>query len=193
MIKVIKVESLDKYNGLTDTVLNALFKLYCTPKTLTLPEKRIYLKALVTGYESYLKKFYFLIIDKEVADKNGDKEHAALSNALYCMRLNRLQYSDKSIDQKFAQYVTLLVNLRNEENHQAKSLGAKEVQLGIHVVTTMLMYVTLKNITELEMAEDKFIVKNINKQPKRYVIMEKEAMNQMVAESTSEYSSKESN
>ena len=193
MIKVIKVESLDKYNGLTDTVLNALFKLYCTPQTLTLAEKRIYLKALVTGYESYLKKFYFLITDKEVADKNGDTEHAALSNALYCMRLNRLQYSDKSIDLKFAQYVALLVNLRNEENHQAKSLGAKEVQLGIHVVTTMLMYVTFKNITELEMAEDKFAVKNINKRPKRYVIMEKEAMNQMVAEGTSEYSSKESN
>lgn len=193
MIKVIKTESIDKYNGLTDTVLNALFKLYCTPQTLTLPEKRIYLKALVTGYESYLKKLYFLITGKEVTDKNGDTEHAALSNALYCMRLNRLQYSDKSIDQKFAQYVDLLVNLRNEENHQAKSLGAKEVQLGIHVVTTMLMYITFKNITELEMVEDKFVIKNINKLPKKYVIMEKAAMSQMVAEGTLEYSSKGSN
>lgn len=45
------------------------------------------------------------------------------------MQLNKLQYSDKPIDQKFAQYVDILVNLRNEENHQAKSLDAKEVQL----------------------------------------------------------------
>ena len=156
MIDVLKVNSIDKYNGLNETVLNAMFKLYCSPNTLTLAEKRTYLKALVTGYESYLKKLYLLITDKEVTDKNGDVEHAALSNAIYCMQLNKLQYSDKPIDQKFAQYVDILVNLRNDENHSAKSLDAKEVQLGIHVATVMFMYVTFKNITELEMVETKF-------------------------------------
>ena len=193
MIKVIKVFSIDKYNGLTDTILNAMFKLYCSPNTLTLAEKRIYLKTLVTGYESYLKKLHFLIKDKEVTDKNGEVEYAALSNALYCMQLNKLQYSDKSIDRKFAQYIDILVNLRNEENHQAKSLNAKEIQLGIYVVTTMFMYVTFKNITELEMVEDKFNIKNIDKQPKTYTIMEEEADTRMVAERASEYSSKGSN
>ena len=156
MIDVLKVNSIDKYSGLKETVLNALFKLYCSPNTLTLAEKRTYLKALVTGYESYLKKLYLLITDKEVTDKNGDVDHAALSNAIYCMQLNKLQYSDKPIDQKFAQYVDILVNLRNDENHSAKSLDAKEVQLGIHVATVMFMYVTFKNITELEMVESKF-------------------------------------
>ncbi|WP_418405613.1 DEAD/DEAH box helicase family protein [Alistipes putredinis] len=193
MIKVIKVFSIDKYNGLTDTILNAMFKLYCSPNTLTLAEKRIYLKTLVTGYESYLKKLHFLIKDKEVTDKNGEVEYAALSNALYCMQLNKLQYSDKSIDRKFAQYIDILVNLRNEENHQAKSLNAKEIQLGIYVVTTMFMYVTFKNITELEMVEDKFNIKHIDKQPKTYTIMEEEADTRMVAERASEYSSKGSN
>ena len=162
MIKVIKVVSISKYNGLADTTLNAMFKLYCSPNALTLAEKRIYLKTLVTGYESYLKKLHFLITDKEVTDKNGEVEHAALSNALYCLRLNRLQYSDKPVDLKFAQYVDMLVNLRNEENHQAKSLEAKEVQAGIHIATTMFLYVTLKNITELEMAEAKFDARPLN-------------------------------
>lgn len=69
MIKVIRVFSISKYNGLADTLLNAMFKLYCSPNTLTLAEKRIYLKTLVTGYESYLKKLHFLIKDKEVTDK----------------------------------------------------------------------------------------------------------------------------
>lgn len=156
MVKVIKVNSLNKYNGLTDTVLNALYKLYCSPNTLTLAEKRMYLKSLVTGFEAFLKKFYFIINDNEVTDKNGDKEHAALSNAIYSMRMNKLKYSQKATDLKFAQYVDILVNLRNDENHQAKSLDAKEVQLGIHVVSTMLLFVTFKNITELEMVESKF-------------------------------------
>ena len=81
---------------------------------------------------------------------------AALSNAIYCMQLNKLQYSDKPIDQKFAQYVDILVNLRNDENHSAKSLDAKEIQLSIHVATVMFMYVTFKNITELKMVESNF-------------------------------------
>lgn len=72
MVKVIKVFSISKYNGLADTILNAMFKLYCSPNTLTLAEKRIYLKTLVTGYESYLKKLHFLIKDKEITDKNGE-------------------------------------------------------------------------------------------------------------------------
>lgn len=193
MIKVIKAFSLEKYNGLTDTILNSMFKLYCSPNTLTLAEKRIYLKALVTGYESYLKKLYYIINGTEVTDRNGDVEHAALSNALYSLRLNKLQYSDRSVDQKFAQYVDILVNLRNDENHQAKSLDAKEVQLGIHVVTTMFLFVTLKNITELETVGDKFDDQHINKRAKQYAIMENEEVCQMVAEDAPEYSSKQRN
>jgi len=156
MIDVLNVNSISRYDGLKDTVLNALFKLYCSPNTLTLAEKRTYLKTLVTGYESYLKKLYYLLTDKEVTDKNGDLDHATLGNAVYCMQLNKLQFSDKPIDQKFAKYLDILTTMRNAESHQAQSLDAKEVQLGIHVVTTMLLYVTFKNITELEMIDEKF-------------------------------------
>lgn len=156
MIDVLNVSSINRYDGLKDTILNALFKLYCSPNTLTLAEKRTYLKTLVTGYESYLKKLYYLLTDKEVTDKNGDLDHATLGNAVYCMQLNKLQFSDNPIDQKFAQYLDILTTMRNAESHTAQSLDAKEVQLGIHVVTVMLMYVTFKNITELEMVESKF-------------------------------------
>ena len=57
----------------------------------------------------------------------------------------------------------------------------------------MFMYVTFKNITELEMVEDKFNIKHIDKRPKTYTIMEEEADSRMVAERASEYSSKGSN
>lgn len=156
MIDVLKVKSISKYDALGENILNALFKLYCCPNTLTLNERRTYLKVLVTDYESYLKKLYYLITDKEVTDKDGNVEYAALSNAIYCMKLNKLKFGTSAVDQKFAQYLDIVVNLRNAENHQARSLDAKEVKLGIHVVTVMLLYVTLKNITELEMVESKF-------------------------------------
>lgn len=158
MISVIRVRSLSKYNGLEDTILVALYKLFCSPNTLTLAEKRTYLKSLVTGYESYLKKFYFLLTNQQVTDKNGDVEHAALSNALYFMQLHTLKYSDKETDKRFAQYVDILVKLRNDENHSAKSLEKEEVALGIHVVAVMLLFVSLQNIRKLQTVENKFIV-----------------------------------
>lgn len=58
----------------------------------------------------------------------------------------------------------------------------------------MFMYVTFKNITELEMVEDKFNIKHMDRsQLKTYAIMEEEVDSRMVAERASEYSSKRSN
>lgn len=156
MIDVIGVHSIKKYDGLKQTVLEALYKLYCSPKTLTLAEKRTYLRSLVTDYEAYLKKLYFLITGLEVKDKNGDVEHAALSNAIYCMELDKLKYSEKPLDQQFAGFLDVLVGLRNMESHQAQSLSATEVAAGIRVVSTMLLYVTFTNIGVLEKVEKKF-------------------------------------
>lgn len=156
MIEVLKVPSIAKYEGLGDSILNALFKLYCSPNTLVLSEKRTYLKDLVNEFESYLKKLYYIKTDKEVTDKNGDPDHAALSNAIYCMELGRLKNSTNPSEQKFSQYLDVLVTMRNEESHNSRSLDAKDVQLGIKIVTTMLVYVTFVNITDLEMVESKF-------------------------------------
>jgi type I restriction enzyme R subunit len=154
MIKVIHAKTIDKYNGLDDIILFPFYKLFCNPKTITAKEKRMYLKGIATGFESYLKKLYYLINGKEVTDKNGDVEHAALGNAIYCMKLNQLQYSQQASDKKFAQYLELLKDFRNDESHSGKVFTPQEISLGVHIVTTMFVYVTFVNITELEMAED---------------------------------------
>lgn len=156
MIKVIKVKSLDKYNGLDDTILYAFYKLFCNPTMITDKERRMYLKTIATGFEPYLKKFYYLISNKEVTDKNGDIEHAALGNAVYYMKLNKLQYSENDSEKKFAQYLELLTDFRNDESHSGKVFSSQEITAGIHIVTAMFMYVTYRNITELEMVESKF-------------------------------------
>lgn len=155
MIRVIKAKTIDKYNGMEDVVLAPFFKLYCTKGAMTTSEKRTYLKALATGYEPYLKKLYYLISGKEVTDKNGSVEYAALSNAVYMMKLDKLKYSSDDTDQKFASYLDMLTNLRNQESHSGQALPEKEINAGIHIVATMYLYVTLRNITELEMVEDK--------------------------------------
>lgn len=155
MIRVIKAKTIDKYNGMEDVVLAPFFKLYCTKGAMTTAEKRTYLKALATGYEPYLKKLYYLISGQEVTDKNGSVEYAALSNAIYMMKLDKLKYSSDETDQKFASYLDMLTTLRNQESHSGKALQEKELNAGIHIVATMYLYVTLRNITELEMVEEK--------------------------------------
>lgn len=152
MIKVIKTKSIEKYNGMEDLVLMPLFKLFCSKGEMSTADKRVYLKSLVTGYESYLKKLYYLIKGKEVTDKNGSVEYAALGNAVYALRLDRLKYSEDETDKKFARYLDVLTNLRNTESHAGLALKNQEVAAGIRVVVTMYLYVTYMYITELEMA-----------------------------------------
>jgi hypothetical protein len=43
--------------------------------------------------------------------------------------------------------------LRNAENHSGIAIPENEVDLGIHIVSTMYLYVTYRYITELEIAE----------------------------------------
>jgi hypothetical protein len=47
-----------------------------------------------------------------------------------------------------------LKDFRNDESHSGKVFTPQEISLGVHIVTTMFVYVTFVNITELEMAED---------------------------------------
>ncbi len=155
MIRVIKSKAIEKYNGLEEVVLDPLFKLFCYPGTLTNSEKRLNLKGLATSYESYLKKLFYLVSGNEVTDKNGNVEYAALGNALYAIKLNKLQYSDDESDKKFAGYIDILTGLRNEESHTGKSITAKEIELGVHITATMYLYVTYRLITELEMNESR--------------------------------------
>ena len=153
MIKIIKQRSIEKYNGLEDTILTPIFKLYCSTNTLTNGEKRNYLKALTTSFESYIKKIYHLIYNKEVTDKNGSAEYAGLSNALYMMKLNQLKFRDGDCNKRFAQYIDILTNLRNDESHAGKALTSKEIAFGIHVVSALYLYVAFVHISDFEMCE----------------------------------------
>lgn len=153
MIRLIRVKTIERYNGLEDTVLTPLFKLYCTTQTLTNAEKRNYLKVLTTSFESYLKKIHYLLNGTEVTDKNGSVEFAGLSSALYYLQLNKLKFSPHPCDRRFAGYVEMLTNLRNDESHSSKALSAKDINQGIHVVSAMYLYVTFVHISDFEMIE----------------------------------------
>jgi type I restriction enzyme R subunit len=151
-MKIIHDKSNEKYAGLEDIVLSSLYKLYCSTQPLSLSDKRTFLRNIVTSYESYLKKLYLMIEHKEVTDKNGSAEYAALSNAIYCLKaLNQLKYNHDEESDKFSDYLDILVSLRNAENHSGIAIQENEVDLGIHIVSTMYLYVTYRYITELEM------------------------------------------
>ena len=152
MVNLIRRPSLPKYSGMEETVMMPLFKLYCSSGTLTNAEKRNYLKSLTTSFESYLKKLYYLCNHEEVTDKNGNAEQAALSNALYYLRLNQLKYSHKPCDKHFADYVEKLTLLRNMESHSSKAYTAKELAEGLHVVSAMYLYVSFVHISDFEIA-----------------------------------------
>ena len=174
MVKLIRRQTIDRYNGLEDTVLNPLFKLYCSTQTLTNAEKRNNLKVLTTSFESYLKKIYYLLHGEEVTDKNGSVEFAGLSSALYQMKLNKLKFSTQPCDVRFAGYLDMLTNLRNDESHTGKALTAKEINLGIHVVSAMYLYVTYVHISDFELMDASWEIPEataeVQPQPKKAVV-----------------------
>lgn len=153
-IRLLQDKSFKKYAGLKEVVLDAFFKLYCTTQPLSTSEKRSFLRNIVTGYESYLKKLYFTIESKEVTDKNGSADYAALSNAIFYLKhLQQLKHLHTDEAVRFGGYLEKLVSLRNTENHSGQEISEQEIQEGIHLVSTMYLYVTFRYITELEMAE----------------------------------------
>ena len=155
MIRVIHSKAIEKYNGLEEVVLDPLFKLFCYPGKLTNSEKRLNVKGLATSYESYLKKLYYLVSGNEATDKNGNVDRAALSNALYATKLNLLKYSNDETDKRFSKHIDDLMDYRNKEAHNAKSITPEDVEEAMHISATLYLYVTYRYITDLEMNEDR--------------------------------------
>lgn len=150
MVYVMQRQTIDKYNGMEQSALDALYHLFCSPGRLTVAEKRTYLRTLVTDFEIYLKKLYYLTHGREVTDRNGSVEYAALSNAVYYLHLDRLQYSEDSREKKFGEFLNILTDLRNNLTHTGHSFTAEELNLGIRITAAMYLYATFRNLRAIE-------------------------------------------
>jgi len=127
---VLNRASLPTLDGVDDIIKTALNNIYCND-TLSLVYKRMFYNQLVTKYEAYLKKLYYLITDNEITSRSPDVD-ARLSDAFHAFPcLWNLRYGQDSVSQRFSSYLDMLRDWRNNESHMAPDAEEQEVDAAI--------------------------------------------------------------
>ncbi|MCD7932706.1 MAG: hypothetical protein LUH15_15885 [Tannerellaceae bacterium] len=153
---------------------------YLYGKKVTIVDKFVAFNLLVTKFEAYLKKLYYLIHGNEIQpQKEGD--NATWKDVIHAhTSLWNLKYSSNPTKQQLHQYLQLVKGWRNTESHISPTASEQEVDTAINIIITMYFYATASSITDLEMAGH-----DVNgNTPKLYTLNNKEEYASMVADST---------
>lgn len=150
-IKVISAQTIPSIDGANDVLLDSFNRLYCNDG-MKLVDKRRHFNTIVTKFEAFLKKLYYLI-HKEEMKGNREESMPTFIDCIFAFRsLSGLKYNKDERYKKFYDYLELVKQWRNDESHIAPNAKTKELNSAIHIVATMYFYVVSKNITELKNA-----------------------------------------
>lgn len=144
------IPALDGVDELLRTAFNHIF----ANDNLQAQEKKAFFNILVTKYEAFLKKLYYLIHQSDVpSNPNTPTKAPGLAECIFAFEcLKTLRYATTEDEKKFGEYLQMVRQWRNEESHAAPHSTEAEVSAGVKVVTAMYLYATARSITDLEMA-----------------------------------------
>ena len=147
---LLNTPSLSQLDGV-DSIVKESLNTLCRAIGLSANEKRMYLNQLLMKYEVFLKKLYYLINNRELVDRDPNR-NATLSSAIFGIpSLKRLKYSHNTAEIEFSERLEMLRQLRNEEAHGSADVNEQDIDRVIGIVTDMYLYAVGTNITELEM------------------------------------------
>lgn len=150
LIKAIQTSSLPKLDGANELILDSLNVVYCGGK-LRLVDRRRHFNSLVSKYEVFLKKIYYLKEHKEVTTRDGDT-NATFTDALFafaCLRGLRNNGDEKYAN--FKQYIELVRQWRNDEAHIANNADENDIKLATHILVTMYVFIVSQYTGELDL------------------------------------------
>lgn len=141
--------SIDSLDNVGIFIQRAFTNLY--GKRATIVDKFVAFNLLVTKFEAYLKKLYYLMKGHEVPAQNPG-EDVTWKNVIYAHKcLWNLKYSTDEGKQQLYQYLMLIKGWRNSESHISPTASEQEVDTAISIILTMYFYATGSSITDLEM------------------------------------------
>lgn len=173
---VIEKKSVDSLDNVGMFITRALTNLY--GKKVTIVDKFVAFNLLVTKFEAYLKKLYYLMRGNEIQPRN-EGDDVTWKDVIYAHRcLWNLKYSTDTAKQQLYGYLLLVKGWRNTESHISPTASEQEVNTAISIILTMYFYTTGSSITDLEMAGH-----DVNgPAPRSYAINTDEDYIKMVAE-----------
>lgn len=173
---VIEKKSVDSLDNVGMFIMRALTNLY--GKKVTIVDKFVAFNLLVTKFEAYLKKLYYLMHGNEIQPQN-EGDNVTWKDVIYAHRcLWNLKYSTDTAKQQLYGYLRLVKDWRNTESHISPTASEQEVDTAISIIITMYFYATGSSITDLEMAGH-----DVNgPAPRSYAINNDENYTRMAAE-----------
>jgi type I restriction enzyme R subunit len=146
---VMDKESIESLDGVGLFLHRAFINLYKDGSTIV--DKFVSFNLLVTKFEAYLKKLYYLMKNEEVKPQN-EGESVTWANVIHDVKpLWQLKYSTDEAKQQLYQWLLMVKEWRNSESHISPTASEQELNAAISIIVTMYCYATGSCITELEM------------------------------------------
>lgn len=147
---VLGKESLESLDGVGLFISRAFSNLFV--KDATIVDKFVSFNLLVTKFEAYLKKLFYLIKGEEVKPQYEGQD-VTWKDVIHAIRpLWTLKYNENDEYQKLYQYLMLVKGWRNDESHISPTASEQEINAAINIIITMYFFATGSCITELESA-----------------------------------------
>lgn len=151
LFKVLDTESIDSLDGIKMYISQAFDSLYAKENP-TIVEKFVSFNLLVTKFEAYLKKLYYVLNKTEIQARNIGEEAmwADVIHAFPC--LWNLKYDTDTRYHQLYEFLNLVKGWRNAQSHLSPTAAEKEVDTAINICLTMYIFTTGCCLTELENA-----------------------------------------
>ncbi len=147
---VMQAKSIDSLDSVGMYIERAFANLYC--KESTRVDKFVAFNLLVTKFEAYLKKLYYLIHKSQI-QPNKPGEDVTWSNVIHAHKeLWDLKYKTNPDKKALYQNLLKVKEMRNEESHISPTATDQEIENAINMIVTLYFYITGKSITDLESA-----------------------------------------
>lgn len=151
-IRVQNVQSTSSIDGANELLLDSFNRLYCL-EGMKLVDKRRHFNTIVTKYEVFLKKVYYLLNGEEMVNRKDENSMPTFINCILSLGcLRGLRNNPDGRYHKFYDYLELVKQWRNSESHTAPDASMKELDSAIHVVSTMYLWVIAQNMKGLNAA-----------------------------------------
>ena len=149
LVKVIKAKTLPSLDGANDLLLDSFNHLF-NDKRLSLVDRRRHFNTILTKFETYLKKLYWLINKEELPNTRDPQKTPSLADCIFAFdQLKSLKHMQREKYKRISGYLDTLRSLRNDESHVAPSASEEEVIISSLVVTTLYLYITGQLIKDL--------------------------------------------
>ena len=157
MFKVINAETTEKLDGL-NAILRKRFNLIYRAQRQD-GDNREHFNTLVSRYEAFLRKLYFL---REGEEFVGENRRSGLVDIVRQFRsLQGLYRNEDARYSNFKQYYQMLYNWRNDDTHTAPLLEETQLPAAIHILVAMYAYATMISVTDIEAAQNPAICNDV--------------------------------